>query len=85
MAIYIEMHISHVNFKNIYKKYSATNKTLLSADIYMIHPTSVYKKVKIPQCFSRRAQSHRSHFLSFKKLMFCTLLILINAYIHNWI
>lgn len=33
------MHISHVNFKNIYEKYSATNKTLLSADIYMIRPT----------------------------------------------
>lgn len=44
MAIYIEMHVSHVNFKNIYEKYSATNKTLLSADIYMIHPTRVCTK-----------------------------------------
>lgn len=38
------MHISHVNFKNIYEKYSATNKTLLSADIYMIRPTRVCTK-----------------------------------------
>lgn len=38
------MHISHVNFKNIYEKYSTTNKTLLSADIYMIRPTRVCTK-----------------------------------------
>lgn len=38
--------------KNIYKKYSATNKTLLSANIYMIRPrVCIQKKVKTLQCF----------------------------------
>lgn len=57
------MHVSHVNFKNIYEKYSATNKTLLSADIYDTSHKSVYKKVKIPQCFPHRAQTYRNHFV----------------------
>lgn len=58
------MHISHVNFKNIYEKYSTTNKTLLSADIYMIRPTRVCtKRLRFyPQCFPHRAQKHRNHF-----------------------
>lgn len=44
MAIYTEMHVSHVNFKNVYEKYSATNKTVLSADSYMTRPTRACTK-----------------------------------------
>lgn len=62
------MHISHVNFKNIYEKYSATNKTLPSADIYMIRPTRVCtKRLRFHNAFPHRAQTYRNHFVVLRK------------------
>lgn len=38
--------------KNIYKKYSATNKTLLSANIYMIRPrVCIQKRLRLYNAF----------------------------------
>lgn len=79
--------------KNIYKKYSATNKTLLSANIYMIRPrVCIQKKVKTLQCFPHRrlkakgtnnkTKQKKSH-VSLKELILCIMLILTNAYILN--
>lgn len=77
------MHISHVNFKNIYEKYSATNKTLLSADIYMIRPTRVCtKRLRFHNAFHTGLKLTEIT-CRLKKLIFCILLILTNAYIHN--
>lgn len=78
------MHISHVNFKNIYEKYSATNKTLLSADIYMIRPTRVCtKRLRFHNAFHIGLKLTEITFFFLKKLILCILLILTNAYIHN--
>lgn len=76
------MHISHVNFKNIYEKYSATNKTLLSADIYMMRPTRVCtKRLRFHNAFHIGLKL--TEITCLKKLILCILLILTNAYIHN--
>lgn len=70
--------------KNIYEKYSATNKTLLSADIYMIHPTRVCtKRLRSHNAFHAGLKVTEVTFCPLKKLIFRTLLILTNAYIQN--
>lgn len=79
--------------KNIYKKYSATNKTLLSANIYMIRPrVCIQKRLRLYNAFPTEGskpkgqtikQNKKKSHVSLKELILCIMLILTNAYILN--